>query len=67
MAQPAPVRNPFMLMISPEVVFAAIENSERLTGLNRHLCRPLDRQSLPVSAEASGLSAPVEDDDTDEE
>lgn len=67
MAQTAPVRNPFMLMISPEVVFAAIENSERLSGLNRHLCRPLDRQSLPVSAEASGLSARVDDDDDSDE
>lgn len=35
--------NPFMLMISPEVVLAAIEKSERLGQLNRHLCRPLDR------------------------
>ena len=49
MAQTAPVRNPFMLMISPEVVFAAIENSERLSGLNRHLCRPLDRLAMTVS------------------
>lgn len=43
MAQQSQVRNPFMLMIEPEVVLAAIENSERLGRLNRHLCRPLDR------------------------
>jgi hypothetical protein len=30
MAQQSQVRNPFMLMIEPEVVLAAIENSERL-------------------------------------
>lgn len=36
------VRNPFMLLICPEVVLAAIENSERLGKLNRKLCRPLD-------------------------
>lgn len=68
MAQTAQVRNPFMLMISPEVVFAAIENSERLSGLNRHLCRPLDRQSLPANVEAAGLSARIDnDDDLDDE
>lgn len=37
------VRNPFMLMLNPEVVLAAVEKSERLGQLNRHLCRPLDR------------------------
>ena len=43
MSQSAPVRNPFMLMLNPEVVLAAIEKSERLGQLNRQLCRPLDR------------------------
>lgn len=43
MSQQAQVRNPFLLMISPEVVLAAMEKSERLGQLNRHLCRPLDR------------------------
>jgi len=37
------VSNPFMLMTHPEVVIAAMEKSERLAQLNRHLCRPLDR------------------------
>lgn len=36
-------RNPFMLMINPEIVLAAMEKSERLGQLNRQLCRPLDR------------------------
>lgn len=52
MTQPATVRNPFMLMISPEVVVAAMEKSERLGQLNRHLCRPLDKPA-PGSAPAS--------------
>lgn len=56
MAQQSQVRNPFMLMIEPEVVLAAIENSERLGQLNRHLCRPLDRQVL--SGAAAGVEAP---------
>lgn len=58
MTQPSQVRNPFQLMIEPEVVLAAIENSERLSRLNRHLCRPLDRQG-PVAS--SGTEASVED------
>ena len=45
-------RNPFMLMLNPEVILAAVEKSERLSQLNRHLCRPLDR---PVQgSESSG-------------
>jgi hypothetical protein len=43
MAQTSTVRNPFLLMMNPEVVLAAMERSERLSGLNRHLCRPLDK------------------------
>ncbi|HRD95781.1 MAG TPA: hypothetical protein PLA97_05160 [Rubrivivax sp.] len=41
--------NPFMLLLHPEVVVAAMEKSERLSQLNRHLCRPLDRV-LPGTA-----------------
>lgn len=52
MTQSSTVRNPFMLMISPEVVVAAMEKSERLGQLNRHLCRPLDKPA-PNSAPAS--------------
>jgi hypothetical protein len=48
MAYTASQRNPFMLMLNPEVVLAAIEKSERLSQLNRHLCRPLDR--IPAGA-----------------
>ena len=43
MPQTASQFNPFMLMISPEVVLAAIEKSERLGQLNSRMCRPLDR------------------------
>ena len=57
MTQQTALRNPFILMISPEVVLAAIEKSERLGQLNRHLCRPLDR----LSPSEAG-SAPTADD-----
>lgn len=53
MAQQSTVRNPFMLMLQPEVVLAAMERSERLGKLNRHLCRPLDRSSGPIMPEAT--------------
>lgn len=58
MAQQLAERNPFMLMINPEVVLAAVQRSERLSQLNRHLCRPLDRPLVSVaadSAEALGM------------
>lgn len=60
MAHQASQHNPFMLMLHPEVVLAAIEKSERLGQLNRHLCRPLDRPApAPVG------SAPTVRDDGD--
>ena len=55
----AVVRNPFMLMLNPEVVLAAIEKSERLGQLNRHLCRPLDR---PAPTGAPSAEAERDDD-----
>jgi len=54
MAQLTPDHNPFMLLVHPEAVFAAMEKSERLGSLNRHLCRPLDR---PLGAAPTTLGA----------
>ena len=48
MAYTASQRNPFMLMMNPEVVLAAIEKSERLGQFSRQMCRPLDR--VPAGA-----------------
>lgn len=36
-------RNPFMLMLNPSEVLEAMEQSNHLRELNRHLCRPLDK------------------------
>jgi hypothetical protein len=58
--------NPFMMMMNPEVVLAAMERSERLSRLNRRLCRPLDRQvvgSTPADAGPGALSSDGADDD----
>lgn len=53
MTQPqTPVANPFALLMDPQAIFKAIENSERLERLHSRVCRPLDRPMLPhASAE----------------
>ena len=65
MAHQTPIGNPFMLMLNPEVVLAAMENSERLSQLNRHLCRPLDRPVLPSAKEADAHRDVEDGDDGD--
>lgn len=62
MALTTPERNPFMLLVQPEVVLAAIEKSERLGSLNRHLCRPLDRPT-PTSVR-TGADAELDAEDS---
>jgi len=44
------VSNPFALMVEPEMVFAALERSDRLARLKSTICRPLDnpRPEKPV-------------------
>lgn len=56
-------RNPFMLMISPEIILAAMEKSEHLSQLTSRLCRPLDRLTPPASPVAETM---VEEDDGDQ-
>lgn len=58
MSQQAQVRNPFMLLVNPEVVLAAIENSERLGKLNSTMCRPLDGPVTSAGAEEGSDEAP---------
>ena len=69
MPHEAAERNPFMLMLNPEVILAAVEKSERLSQLNRHLCRPLDRPA-PVTATGgrrSGAVIAVDEDESDDD
>jgi hypothetical protein len=40
--------NPFALLMDPQAVFRAIENSERLERLHSRVCRPLDKPLLPL-------------------
>jgi hypothetical protein len=65
MSYQTPVGNPFMLMLNPEVVFAAMASSTPLNQLNRHLCRPLDK-ATPATPAAGGAAANEDDDDGDD-
>ena len=58
MTHTSAIENPFMLMLHPEIVISAMESSERLNQLNRHLCRPLDKPilgSAPANDEEDGI------------
>jgi hypothetical protein len=57
--------NPFLLMLNPEIVLAAIEQSENLAQLNRHTCRPLDKVQPVPGSEAAAANDPVLDVDAD--
>lgn len=46
--------NPFALLMDPQSVFRAIENSERLERLQSRICRPLDKPLLPMVEAADG-------------
>ncbi|MCU0941165.1 MAG: hypothetical protein MUE35_01280 [Hydrogenophaga sp.] len=39
--------NPFVLMLDPEAVISAMENSQPLRGLGGRVCRPLDKPLIP--------------------
>jgi hypothetical protein len=63
-------QNPFALMIDPQAVLAQIENSERLEGLQRRVCRPLDKPLLGAVSDGTeeandGSMAPRGDDADD--
>jgi hypothetical protein len=57
------VRNPFMLMLEPEQVLAAVERSEKLGRLNRRMCHPLDRPMPVPPATATRPGVPIDDDE----
>jgi hypothetical protein len=54
--------NPFSLMLNPAEVFEALERSDRLSRLQRRVCRPLDK---PLIAKKGG-STDVDANDYDE-
>jgi hypothetical protein len=64
--------NAFTMMTTPEVIFAALERSDRLARLKSTICRPLDKprqEHPPVDVKAFDEqveSAPVEEAPADE-
>jgi len=58
--------NPFVLMVNPQAVFAAIENSERLARLASRICRPLDRHQPGDTADAAEVELDTADLDAGE-
>ncbi len=58
--------NPFALLMDPEAVFRAIENSERLERLHSRVCRPLDKPLLPLVASDDGETVEIVRLDDDE-
>ncbi len=58
-------RNPFMLMLSPDAVLAAVERSEKLGRLNRRMCHPLDRPA-PAPTDPSVARSATDDEDDSE-
>lgn len=60
MSEQLAVSNPFLLMLQPELVLAAMEKSERLNQLTRRMCRPLDRipgEGTPTAAADAEIEA----------
>jgi hypothetical protein len=61
LAHPA---DPFALMMNPQSVLDAVERSARLGGLQRRVCRPLDKPLIPRrSAEQQAYDQSVDCDD----
>lgn len=54
--------DPFAMLLNPAAVVEAMERSERLGGLNRRVCRPLDKPLIPRrSAEMQAFDESLDD------
>ena len=47
----------FTMMTDPEAILQAVEASERLSRLQRRICRPLDRPLIPKKGSEADLNA----------
>lgn len=67
MRSASPRLNPFTMMMNPEAILAAMERSERLQGLQRRVCRPLDRPLIPKlkAADLAAFDNEIDDEDLD--
>jgi len=56
------VSNPFALMMNPDAVLQAMQGSDRLSRLQRRICKPLDKPGVARSAgEVAGFDHEVDD------
>lgn len=53
--------NPFALLLDPEAVHAALQQSTSLTRLKSRVWRPLDRTSGPISASETPSESEFDD------
>jgi hypothetical protein len=67
MRSASPRLNPFTMMMNPEAILAAMERSERLQGLQRRVCRPLDRPLIPKlkAADLAAFDNEIDDEELD--
>ncbi len=49
--------NPFALMMDPDAVVQAMEQSEHLAHLRRRICRPLDKPLIPHGQQDTDAAA----------
>ena len=49
--------NPFDMLINPQAILDAIEHSTRLQGLERKICRPLDKAAPAKPAQGDDVAA----------
>ena len=54
------VSNPFALMMNPELVLAAMADSERLASLTRRVCKPLDKPLVARVGETAAFDELVD-------
>lgn len=67
MRSATPRHNPFTMMMNPEAILTAMERSERLQGLQRRVCRPLDRPLIPKlqAADLAAYDSEIDGEDLD--
>jgi len=61
MDKPSLASNPFALMMHPEAVLQALACSDRLSRLQRRICKPLDKPlAVKPGAESAAFDAQVD-------
>ena len=55
------VSNPFALMMNPDEVLQAMQHSDRLSRLQRRVCKPLDKPLIAKASETEAFDHEVDD------